>query len=88
MSDPLCYIYYMIMSIYEVQTHDGDATLGWIQGYDDDHAQRVAGNQQSGSRKADAQIGADLQQQTHDDKFGNADAEGTDHESVERAGHE
>jgi 4-alpha-glucanotransferase len=42
MSDPLCYIYYMIMSIYEVQTHDGDATLGWIQGHDDDHAQRVA----------------------------------------------
>jgi len=32
----------MIMSIYEVQTHDGDATLGWIQGHDDDHAQRVA----------------------------------------------
>ena len=42
MSYLLCYIYYMIMSIYEVQTHDGDATLGWIQGYDDDHAQRVA----------------------------------------------
>ena len=27
---------------YEVLTNDGDATLGFIIGYDDDHAQRVA----------------------------------------------
>tara|TARA_S200002703_G_scaffold10930_1_gene10051 strand:- start:158 stop:307 length:150 start_codon:yes stop_codon:yes gene_type:complete len=27
---------------YEVLTNDGDATLGFIIAYDDDHAQRVA----------------------------------------------
>ena len=33
---------YKTEKTYEVLTNDGDATLGFIIAYDDDHAQRVA----------------------------------------------
>jgi hypothetical protein len=31
--------------LYEVLTYDGDATPGFVQAYDDEHAQRIAEKQ-------------------------------------------
>ena len=54
----------------------------------DDDAERVAGDQQAGRRDRDAEIRADLEQQAHDDEFGDADAEGAGGEGIECDGHE
>ena len=53
----------------------------------DDDAQRIAGNQQAGGRDRDAEIFADIEQQAHDDEFGDADAEGAGGEGIESKRH-
>jgi hypothetical protein len=52
-----------------------------------DHAQRVAGNQQPRRRDRNPEIGAHLQEQAHDDEFGDADAEGAGGQRVESERH-
>ena len=53
----------------------------------DDDAQRVAGNEQACGGDRDAEIGADVEQQAHDDEFGDADAEGAGGEGIESKRH-
>ena len=53
----------------------------------DHDAQRIAGNEQARRRDRDAEIGADLQQQAHDDEFRDADAEGTGRQGIKRQRH-
>ncbi len=42
----------------------------------EDDAERIAGDQQTGRWNGHAEVGGDLRQQSHDDEFGGADAEG------------
>ena len=44
----------------------------------DHDAERVAGDEQTGGRDGDAEVGRDLGQQAHDDELGGADPERTD----------
>ncbi|MCW0466229.1 hypothetical protein NB705_003302 [Xanthomonas sacchari] len=50
----------------------------------EEHAQRIAGDQQPRGRNADPQVGGDLQQQAHDHELGGADAEGAGGQRVQR----
>ncbi len=52
------------------------------------HAQGVAGDQQAGSGDRHAEVLADLQQQSHDHEFGNADAKGTGGQGIQGNGHD
>ena len=53
----------------------------------DHDAERVAGNEQARRRDRDAEIGAHLKQQAHDDEFGDADAEGTGRQRIKSKRH-
>ena len=49
----------------------------------DHNAEGITGNQQARSGDRDAEIGADLDQQAHDDEFSDADSEGAGGERIE-----
>lgn len=54
----------------------------------DGDAEHVTGNQQAGGGDGDTQFTADLQEKAHDDKFRDADAEGSGRQGVERQRHD
>ena len=53
----------------------------------DHHAKGVAGDEKAGGRDRNAEIGADVEQQAHDDEFSDTDTEGTGGECIESDGH-
>ncbi|MCY1306398.1 hypothetical protein D9M70_562580 [compost metagenome] len=52
------------------------------------HAKGVAGDQQAGGGNGYAEVLADLQQQSHDHEFGQADAKGSGGQGVQGNGHD